>query len=672
MISQIKYKENAVEKPEVIAKIDKLYCEAKEYRAQFESKWKEEQRFYMGKQWKFTDRRPVKNWCFTIVEGELPILTDSRPASDVIPYQQEQMEDAKILSTGMNYVYDEQNLMLKVNEVMRNALKAGPAGYHYVGFDPCGEDGEGRITIKTLPWDQVFLDPSASLIEEANYAILDIPTKKEEAIKLYPKKKKDIEAICTSNENAHGDLIDQYIDPTRWDGVGGISDETFEKSRYKSEDTITIRETWMKDYSMEKIPMEITQEEIVKESQEIMQGVNPDIGLYENHEEHIRSHTEHKIAIVASALGILEDQVTDELIEAARADDQRIAVMLTLLEDHIEEHLLYQEDNKAGKRPKYPNYMRQVISIEDLVLYDGAPEVDDGMIPLVLYYCYKTGDSIYGFSEIRNLISCQKSFNEMDYSEYKGLKLNANSGWVKDENSGVDSDTLTNEEGLVVTKVQGTEVRRLEPGSISPQLGIRKQSDQIAMEQISGVNEATQGRRPTGVTAAQAIRYLQEQSVGRIRLKTRMLEEYSMLRLGKLITARIVYYWNTERMLRIYDQNGKIQYVKYDPERIQQMRYEVKVVPGSTAGLDKEAIFTVMSNLADKGVILPKTFIESVDIPYKNKILEDLEANDQMKAQLEALAMENQELKALLQEADKVMAQDENQNVVDNVQPQAI
>jgi len=659
-----------VDKPEIIVKIDKLYKEAKDYRKQFESKWKEEQRFYMGKQWKFADKRPVKNWCFTLVEGELPILTDSRPASDIIPYQQEETEDAKVLSSGMTYVYDEQNLMLKVNEVMRNALKAGPCGYHYVGHDPCGEKGEGKITIKTMPWDQVYLDPSANLIEDVSYAILEIPTKKEDAIRLWPKKKKEIEELCTSNNNANGDTVDEYIDPTRWDGVGGISDDTFEKSRYQSEDTLTVRESWLKDYSMEKIPQEITDEEIVKESQEIMQGVNPDIGLYENHQEHIINHEQHKVAIVSAALGVPDELITDQMIDQARAQDQNIALMLSIIEDHIEEHALHEEDNPKAERPKYVNNMRLVISIDELVLSDDVPDVDDGMIPLVAYYCYKTGDSIYGFSEIRNIISSQKSFNEMDYSEYKGLKLNSNSGWVKDENSGVDSDTLTNEEGLVVTKVQGTEVRRLEPGQVSPQLGIRKQSDQIAMEQISGVNEATQGRRPTGVTAAQAIKYLQEQSVGRIRLKTRMLEEYSQLRLGKLVTARIVHYWNTERMLRIYDQNGKIQYVKYNPDRIQQMRYEVKVVPGSTAGLDKESIFTVMSNLADKGVIPPKTFIESVDIPYKNKILEDIEANDQMKAQLEALAVENEELKAMVQEADKVL--EEEENIIDNVPQQTI
>jgi len=659
-----------VDKPEIIVKIDKLYKEAKEYRKQFESKWKEEQRFYMGKQWKFADKRPVKNWCFTIVEGELPILTDSRPASDVVPYQAEEMEDAKVLSSGMHYIYDEQNLMLKVSEVMRNALKAGPCGYHYVGHDPCGEKGEGKITIKTMPWDQVYLDPSANLIEDVAYAILEIPTKKEDAIRLWPKKKKKIEELSTSNNNAIGDTQDEYIDPTRWDGIGGITDDTFEKSRYQSEDTLTLRESWIKDYSMEKIPPEITEEEIVKESQEIMQGINPDIGLYENHEEHMRGHEEHKVAIAASALGVPEELITDEMIEQVKASDPNIALMLTLLDDHIDEHVIHNEDNPKAERPKYVNNLRLVISIDHLVLFDGTPDVEDGMIPLVAYYCYKTGDSIYGFSEIRNIISSQKSYNEMDYSEYKGLKLNTNSGFVKDENSGVDSDTLTNVEGLVITKVQGTEVRRLDPGTVSPQLGMRKQNDQIAMEQISGVNEATQGRRPVGVTAAQAIRYLQEQSVGRIRLKTRMLEEYSLLRLGKLITARIVNYWNTERMLRIYDQNGKIQYVKYDPDRIQQMRYEVKVVPGSTAGLDKESIFTVMSNLADKGMIPPKTFIESVDIPYKNKILEDIEANDQLRMQAEALAAENEELKGMLQEADKVLGAEENN--IDNAPTEAI
>lgn len=648
-----------MDKPEIIERIDKLYKEAKKYREQFEPSWKEEDRFYSGKHWRFAEKRPLKNWCFSIVEGELPILTDSRPATDVIPYQPDQMEDANVLSSSMSYVYDDQNLMIKVNEVMRNALKAGPCGYHYVGFDPAGENGEGRVIIKTLPWDQVFIDPSANLIEDAGYAIIDIPTKKEEIIRLYPKKRKQIEELKSGKNLMGKESTQEYIDPTRWDGVGGDLDGVSERSRYAGEDTLVLRETWLKDYSMEKIPMEDTIEEVVKESQEVMQGINPDIGLYENHIEHIKSHEHHIVNIAAAALGLSPELINDELIEQAMSSGEEVMIMISLLRDHIEAHKLYAQENPNAERPKYPMNMRQVVSVDDLVLFDDSPDVDDGMIPLVLYYCYKTGDSVYGFSEIRNMISSQKSYNEMDFSEYKGLKLSANPGWIKDENSGVSSDTLTNEDGLVVTKVQGTEVRRLEPGQISPQLTIRKQSDQMAMEQISGINEATQGRRPTGVTAAQAIKFLQEQSVGRIRLKTRMLEEYSMPRLGKLVSSRIVTYWNTERMLRVYDHNGQLKFVQFDPDRIQQLRYEIKVVPGSTAGLDKESIFTVMSGLAEKGVISPKTFIELVDIPYKSKVLEDIEANDQMKMQLQQLAQENEELKQLVQDADKVLAEGE-------------
>ena len=60
-----------------------------------------------------------------------------------------------------------------------------------------------------------------------------------------------------------------------------------------------------------------------------------------------------------------------------------------------------------------------------------------------------------------------------------------------------------------------------------------------------------------------------------------------------------------------------------------------------------------MSNLAQSGVISPKTLIESTDIPYKNKLLKDVEARDQLMAQAQALAQENEQLKAALSQVDE-------------------
>ena len=236
----------------------------------------------------------------------------------------------------------------------------------------------------------------------------------------------------------------------------------------------------------------------------------------------------------------------------------------------------------------------------------------------------------------------------MDFAEYVSLRLNSNPGWLKDNNSGVSDASLTNKPGLVVTKNQGSEVKRFEPGVTSPQLASRKADEKNSIQIISGMNEISQGSAPSGVTAARAFRTLQEQSVGRVRMKTRIKEQYTNPRTAKLVLGRVVKNWTNERKLRVYDADGSIKYIDFTPDMVQDLKYDVKAVPGTTAGLDKESIFSLYNNLLNEGKIDVKTFFSVIDIPYKQRVLESIAQNDETQMMVEQLAAENEEMKAML------------------------
>jgi len=630
------------EKEKPLTKIlDEYYNEAKRYRDQFESKWEEEERFYYGEQWKFAKKRPVKNWCFTIVEGEIPILTDSRPGTSVVPVDERAFQIAEMLESGIEYVYDNQNLLLKNSQAVRVGLTTG-TGYLYVDWDPDKQGGEGEIIIKNLPWRQVYVDPTASEIGEANYVVLRIPMDTNDLKRRFPKFADDIKPM--SKDRIDGRGIEDFRDPTR--NTTYLQDADRSVGRFDGENVTVLEEFWVKDYSLEDIPEEVTQQEILKEQNELFNGINPDVGKWEDHDAHIEAHNSLKAQFASQALQMPVNEITVDDIKNLQDADEEAALIFQIIDDHIEMHEALKDENPNSKRPKYPNNMRLVLRNGSTILYDGRTPTDSPIVPLIPIYGYKTEDSVYGISEIRNIISPQKTFNEMDWAEVQGLRLTGNNGWVVDENSGVDTDTLTNEPGIVVKKKQGTEVRRLEPGTISPQLGNKMQFERQAIEAISGINEASQGRRPTGVTAASAVKFLQEQSVGRIRLKTRYLEEYSMLRLGKVVSAYILKFWSTERKLRVYDNSGRIKSVQYDPEQVRDLEYEIRMAPGSTAGLDKESIFSVMRDLLTAGAIDAKTFFQLTDVPYKGQIIETLEQNDQTQAALEQLAAQVEQLTA--------------------------
>jgi len=116
---------------DITVRIDTLFKEARRYRNVFKHEWEESERFYDGRHWERTNRKPVKNFVFTIIEGEVPILTDSRPSTDIVPNEQEEQEDAKVLEAALHEVYEENHLDLKVSQAVRASLTTG-TGWQYV------------------------------------------------------------------------------------------------------------------------------------------------------------------------------------------------------------------------------------------------------------------------------------------------------------------------------------------------------------------------------------------------------------------------------------------------------------------------------------------------------------------------------------------------------------
>ena len=658
--------------------LDEEFTEYAAYRKQFEAEWEECERFYEGDHWKTAKDRTFKNWVFAIIESEVPILCDSRPASTVVPYEDDQEGGqsnegkAKILSGGTEWVYNNQNFELKLAEAMRECLITGTA-WQYVDFDPDLDNGEGNITIQNLEWKQVFCDGSAGDIDGGKSAHILFPTRISELKRRYPNAK-DIPHI-TWDDALQGKSRTDGTPVDRWTPENMAGDEV---SKYQGPDFTVLSEVWRRDYTQEEIPDEVTQMEIEEENEQFREGRNPDIHKYENHQAHLEAHGQTKRDLFRELfntdLGLFPPDLAAALID----DPTRLlefnptidpglieeaALMFQVIKDHEQAHEALMELNPEGKRPKYKNNLRLIQRVGHEILYDGQSSVpEDGLIPLIPYYAYKRSGKIYARGEVYNILKAQKSYNELDHSEYKGLKKNSNSGWIKDDTSGVKNDSLTNDEAIVITKKQGTTVERLDPGQVSPQLSDRMFRDQEAMRTISGQHEASSGKRPAGITAAKAIERLQEASVGRIRQKTRQMEGYSILRAGRLIASRIIRFWSTERKLRLWDDFGKIRYVHFDPEQMGDFRYDVMIAPGTTAGISKEVIYELYGDMLAKGGITPKIFFQITDLPHKHKVLDLLDQADQEKMLLEQLAMENEQLKmALAEYAPELMGEQQKQ-----------
>lgn len=659
-MEQEKNKEST--KESILKTLKDVKSELSKYRKQFESDWKEYDDAYYGKQHKTGDSiKTVKNHVFRIIESEVPVLSDSMPGTLITATRADKQAAADILQKSIKWVYNDQSLILKLPTLQRASLRSAP-GFLSVKYNPDSDGGDGKVELKQIPWRNVWLDGNAQTLEDAKRAIIEEPRRRGDLIMDWPEREVELKEVQndTKDESAEDSNFEKR-------DVEGLKVESGSPLPAKSKDILIYRETWIKSNELEEIPVDEVQEEIQEEITRLQNGESSEVEKWQNHKAHIEALSTMRAGILAE-YGVSPDIDSEELEMQAESIVQQnpqaaeqissALLQIKIIDNQIEEHEELLKINPSGKRPKYEDGWRLIKSVCDVILYDGPNPEQDGMIDLVPFYCYKD-ETIYGFGEIKNILNAQRSFNDMDFRELEGLKLCSNPGWVADTESEVDENKLTNAPGLVVKKKRGTEVRRLEPGQVSPQLQYRKDFDKDSMDSIAGVNEESfNGALPSGNVAAVTFEKVQSQSVGRIRLKDRLLQGYSMKRLAMLVASRILNHWTAEKSLRLRDDAGKIEDIIFNPLEMEDLDYQVDISQSSMAGIDKKAINSFYYGLLQGGFIDVNTFLTVAEIPKKEIVLARLE--EQATQQQE---VNNQEVQAQMQALQEQLVELQKQNI---------
>lgn len=630
--------------------VNEVKQELSSYRQPFEGPWKEYDDAYYGKQHKTGENvKSVKNHIFKIIEGEIPVLTDSMPGTQVTAASEEMQGAADILEKSIKWVYHDQNLQLKLATLMRSALTSAP-GYLYVYYDADADQGDGKICYKQVPWKSVYLDGNAQTIEDSEKFRFELPMRRDALARTWPEKKDELLKANGGKANSFGDS-----NGFETKDVASENKELGKPKAHTAKDIVTYAETWVKSYDLEDIPAEETQEDLATEQEQLRTGEAPNIKKWENHNEHEAAHKQLRgellqvVGLPPEASFEEAQQIVEQLLqnnpEAAEQFKEGL-LALKVIDNHLEEHEELKKLNPSGQRPKYKDGWRVIKSVEKIVLYDGPNPEENGQIPLVPFYCYKD-DTIYGFGEVKNILNAQRTLNDVDFREFENLKNVSNSGWVADFEAEIPEGTLTNAPGLVVTKKRGTEVRRLEPGTVSPQLEQRKQSDAMAMDSLAGQNEQTMnGEMPVGNASGVAVRKSQLQAVGRIRLKDRQLQHYSMKRLALITGSLILNHWTQEKVLRLRGDGFNIEQFYFNPIEMQDLEYIVEMSPGSMAGIDKDQLNAFYLSMMQMQAITPLMFLTVAEIPKKEMLIEMLKEQDQQAQQM-------QEMQAQIQQAQQ-------------------
>ena len=664
---------------EALQKAREIKKELQDYRNEFDKMWKIYDDAYYGKQHKTGEGiKTVKNHIFKIIDSQVATLTDTMPSTQVTASREDKQESADILGKAIKHVYQDQNLQILLPSLIRAGLTSGP-GYLYVSYNPDADSGEGKIEFKQLPWKSVFLDGNAPTIEQSEKLRIEVNLRKDALIRTWPEKKDEIEKL-------KGKQISDGADDANYEkrDISGRLNELGKPKSFTAKDVLQYAENWTKDYDLEDIPSEETAEELTKEKSQLSNNIPPEVNKWMDHDKHIENHkafrkqlTDHVQMPEGASFEDVQAKVQQLLQANPQAQDLQAGLLsLKILDNHTEEHEEMKKINPSSQKPKFKDGWRVIKTINDMiVVYDGENPEENGEIPLVPFYAYKD-DTIYGFGEIKNILNAQQTLNDVDFREFESLKNCANPGWIGDHEAEVDEKTLTNAPGIVVLKKRGTELRRLEPGQTSPQLGQRKQLDQQAMEVIAGQNEQTiNDALPSGNVSGVTVSKLQNQAVGRIRLKGRGIEYYSMRRLALITASLVVNHWTEERELRLRTDDNEIESVIFNPIDIADLDYTMDVTPGSMAGVDKDALIAFYLMLLNQQHIDFDMFLRaSPEFPGKHTLVKLLKEKNiqgqqiqqakqqyeqtiqQQQAQMQAQQIQNVKLKGVLESGRTVNA----------------
>lgn len=214
---------------------------------------------------------------------------------------------------------------------------------------------------------------------------------------------------------------------------------------------------------------------------------------------------------------------------------------------------------------KYPEG-RKVVWAGEVILEDKPLAYEQ--FPYQKVQNYVLPREFWGMSEIEQIEGPQAIYNKIYSFALDVLTLMGNPIWVIDNNSQVNQDALVNKPGLVVTKVAGTEVRREQGVQLQPYVLQILDMVKNEIDGQTGATEVSQGVRPAGIMAADAIRALQEAAQTRMRLKSRLIDCY-LQTMGQQYLDIVMRYYTIPKIYRITGKDGAQKYFKFSVDEIQ-------------------------------------------------------------------------------------------------------
>jgi len=597
------------EEKKLFARCMQYLDEGKKHRDMYSQKWELCRKYLYGDQW--YDRKrpsyrssPVINVIWPIINTILPIMTDIHPGFDVGPREPSDYKFAEMLSRITMSWWENNGISMVIEEALWDSLTI-THGVLKAYWDPTMSQGEGEERV-------IAVDPGCILV---------------------PRRAIDFQTNCPWVGHVMRKSVGEMrrLFPEHAEAIRGTGKGSCLNSSYSGADS--------------------------SDGGNKSRAMSGDIVLV--------SPTDRK-----SPTGNL----TDVQGTGSGGDDDEVEFIEFWCDDWSTEDSEGEPDDQGNpgepiKKRRFPNGRLTTIVPElNLILQDVQNPRADGRKPFVRVVDQTKPREFAGIGDVEPLIETQRYINKFWAVIMDWANSMTNPVWVIDNTSGVSPRMITNQVGLVLVKNPGSDVRRMDAPGLPPQIFESYTSLRELADTQSGIHDVTSGRRPTGITAAEAIDELQEAAQTRIRLKDRNLEA-AMTDLGQLVICDMLQNYREPRIVKIagsadgwpkffefyiaddqesggYQMNTRQhdfnedtgEYIAQDWNNsgVSKGIYDIQVKSGTSLPYQKNRRASEARSMYRDGLIDRKAALESMDYPNYEDVLRRMEEMEAAAAQAQA------------------------------------
>jgi hypothetical protein len=242
----------------------------------------------------------------------------------------------------------------------------------------------------------------------------------------------------------------------------------------------------------------------------------------------------------------------------------------------------------------------------------------------------------YAESIVTDLIPIQREYNRTR-GQITEAKNKMGHPQLMAAKGSVTASKITTEPGQVIEYNLGYPAPEPLPLQNLP-AHVIQEVDRLLMdfEDISGQHQVSKGQVPSGVTAATAINYLQEQDESMLSTTHDGIEE-CFEKVGYQTLCHVKQYWDLPRQVKVVGKDGYFNVVSFSGSDLRN-NTDIRVEGGSSLPTSKAAKQAFLMDMMTQGFIPPEKGLELMDMGGVQRLYEEIKV-DQAQASRENMRM---------------------------------